>query len=142
MKVLAENKRARFDYQILETFEAGIVLNGQEVKAAKEGKASLKGAFLVFKGEEPYLINANIPPYQPKNAPPDYDPERARKVLLKKREIKYLLGKSKEKGLTLIPLRLYTKARKGDKESNKRKILIWNCLGFRILDLEFLNSWG
>ena len=112
MKVLAENKRARFDYQILETFEAGIVLNGQEVKSIRKGKASLKGAFLVFKGEEPYLINVNIPPYQPKNAPSDYDPERARKVLLKKREIKYLLGKSKEKGLTLIPLRLYTKAGK------------------------------
>ena len=110
--MLAENKRARFDYQILDTFEAGIVLNGQEVKSIREGKASLKGAFLVFKREEPYLINVNIPPYQPKNAPSDYDPERARKVLLKKREIKYLLGKSKEKGLTLIPLRLYTKAGK------------------------------
>jgi SsrA-binding protein len=112
MKILAENKRARFDYQILETFEAGIVLTGQEVKSIRGGKASLKGSFVVFKGNEPYLINANIPAYQPKNAPPDYDPERARKLLLKKREVSYLLGKSKQKGLTLIPLKLYTKAGK------------------------------
>lgn len=108
MKVLAENRRARYDYQILEKFEAGLILNGQEVKSIRLGRASLRGAFVVFKKDEPYLINANIPPYQVKNAPSDYDPERARKLLLKKKEIKHLLGKSKEKGLTLVPLRLYT----------------------------------
>ena len=130
MKILAENKKVGFDYQILERFEGGLVLTGQEVKSIRTGKVSLKGAFVVFKGEEPYLINATIPPYQPKNAPKDYDPERARKVLLKKKEIKYLLGKSKEKGLTLIPLMLYDRSgkikveivlAKGKKKEDKRE---------------------
>jgi len=109
MKVVAENKKAGFQYQILDKFEAGIVLNGQEVKSIKSGRASLKSAFVVFKQSEPYLINVHIPPYQPKNAPKNYDPTRPRKLLLKKKEIKYLIGKSQEKGLTLIPLRLYIK---------------------------------
>lgn len=116
MKVLAENRKAKFDYEILEKFEAGMVLLGQEVKAIKIGRMSLKGSYVVFKGSargrgmpELYLIGANIPPYQPKNALPDYDPERARKLLLNKTEIKHLLGKTKEKGLTLIPLKVYTK---------------------------------
>ncbi|MCD5396373.1 MAG: SsrA-binding protein SmpB [Candidatus Pacebacteria bacterium] len=130
MKILAENKKVGFDYQILERFEGGLVLTGQEVKSIRTGKVSLKGAFVVFKGEEPYLINATIPPYQPKNAPKDYDPERTRKVLLKKKEIKYLLGKSKEKGLTLIPLMLYDRSgkikveivlAKGKKKEDKRE---------------------
>jgi SsrA-binding protein len=109
MKVLAENRKAKFDYQVLEKFEAGMVLLGQEVKAIRTGRMGLKGSYVVFKGEELYLIGANIPPYQPKNALPDYDPERSRKLLLNKAEIKHLLGKTKEKGLTLIPLKVYTK---------------------------------
>lgn len=108
MKILAENKKAKFDYQILEKFEAGLILNGQEVKSIKSGKSSLKSSFIFFKKTEPYLINASVPPYQPKNSPKDYDPTRARKVLLKKKEIDYLLGKSQQKGLTIIPLKLYT----------------------------------
>lgn len=132
MKVLAQNKKAKFDYEILDKFEAGIVLTGQEVKSIRAGKISLKGSFVVFKGEEPYLIGANIPPYQPKNSPPDYDPERARKLLLNKAEINQLIGKIKEKGLTLVPLKVYTKrARiklefgigKGKKKSDKRETI-------------------
>ena len=109
MRVVAENRSAFQNYQILEKFEAGIVLNGQEVKSIKNGRASLKGSFVVMKGEEAFLLNANIPPYQPQNTPPNYDPQRSRKLLLHKKELKYLLGKSKEKGLTIIPLKLYIK---------------------------------
>jgi len=109
MKVFVENKKAYFNYEILETFEAGLVLIGQEVKSIKTGKASLKGSYVVLKNEEVYLIGANIPPYQPKNAPTDYNPERSRKLLLNKSEIKHLIGKGKEKGLTLIPLKIYSK---------------------------------
>ncbi len=109
MKPLAQNKKAYFDYEILETFDAGIVLIGQEVKAIKTGHISLKGAYVVIKNNELFLIGANIPAYQPKNAPKDYEPERPRKLLLKKAEIKHLIGKSRQKLLTLIPVKVYTK---------------------------------
>ena len=106
MKILAENKRAYFDYQILEKLEAGIVLTGQEVKSIRLGNINLKGSYLVPKDQEIYLIGCHIPPYQPKNIT-NYLPERTRKLLLKKREIGQLIGKSKVKGLTLLPLRVY-----------------------------------
>jgi len=109
MKILAENKRSRYDYEILTTYEAGLVLFGYEVKAIKTGHVSLTGSYVVNKGNEFYLINALIPPYQPANTPKDYDPQRSRKILLNKSEISSLIGKSKAKGLTLIPLKLYTK---------------------------------
>jgi SsrA-binding protein len=108
MKILAENKKAYFNYEILEKFEAGIVLIGQEVKSLKTKGVNLAGNFIVLKNEEVFWVGANISPYQPKNAPSDYNPERSRKLLLKKSEIKYLIGKSKQKSLTLIPLKLYT----------------------------------
>ena len=108
MAIIVENKKALFNYEVLEKFKAGIVLSGQEVKSIKTGKISLQGAFVVLKNEEAFLIGANIPPYQPKNAPKDYDPQRSRKLLLKKSEIRHLIGKTKQKGLTMIPLRVYT----------------------------------
>ena len=108
-KLLVENKRARYDYQILESYEAGLALRGYEVKAIKTGHVSLKGSYVVIKNNEAYLINAFIPPYQPANTPKEYNPKRSRKLLLKQSEIKALIGKSKQKGLTLIPLKLYTK---------------------------------
>jgi len=138
MKVLAENKKAYFNYEILEKFEAGISLIGQEVKSIKLGRMGLKGSYVVLKhptkSETPevFLIGANVPPYQPKNITKDYNPERSRKLLLKKTEIKYLIGKTKEKGLTLIPLRAYTKRGKikiefgigkGKKKTDKREII-------------------
>ena len=132
MKVLSENKKAYFNYSILEKFEAGLVLIGQEVKSIKGGRINLAGSYVVFKDNEPYLIGANVPPYQPKNAPADYNPERSRKLLLKKSEIKYLIGKTKQKGLTLIPLRVYTKKgkiklefgiAKGKKKADKREVI-------------------
>jgi len=132
MKVLAENKKAYYNYDILEKFEAGIVLTGQEVKSIKTRRASLAGNYIAIKNEELFWIGANIPPYQPKNTPSDYEPGRARKLLLKKSEIKYLIGKSKQKGLTLIPLKIYTKegkiklefgVGKGRKRIDKRELI-------------------
>jgi len=112
MPTLATNPRAKYDYHILETYEAGIVLAGHEVKAIKTGHINLKGSYITIKNEETWLINAQIPPYQPKNTPADYEPSRTRKLLLNKREIKSLIGQSKRKGLTLVPLRVYTKREK------------------------------
>jgi SsrA-binding protein len=108
VRILAENKKAYFNYEILEKFEAGISLIGQEVKSLKTRGVNLAGSYVILKGEEVFWVGTHIPPYQPKNAPPDYNPERERKLLLKKSEINYLIGKSKQKGLTLIPLKLYT----------------------------------
>ncbi len=109
MPVLAENKKARFNYEVLESFEAGIVLKGQEVKSIKSGGIALAGSYVVARGGEIWFVGANIPPYQPKNTTANYDPQRPRKLLLKKEEIKYLFGRSQQRGLTLVPLRLYTK---------------------------------
>ncbi len=111
--ILAVNKRASFDYEILEKFEAGLVLTGSEVKSIKTGHISLKGSYVTFKKTtkdllELYLINTHIPLYKYARLE-NYDPERPRKLLLKKREIKYLVGKRQEKGLTLVPIKLYTK---------------------------------
>ncbi len=108
---LAENKKALFDYEILEKLEAGLVLTGYETKAIKSGNMSLKGAYVVFQNTTPYLINAHIGLYKPAGKIPDYDPERSRKLLLKKSEMRYLRGKFEEKGLTIVPLKVYTKNR-------------------------------
>ncbi len=108
VKTLAQNKKAFFDYKILEKFQAGISLLGHEVKAIKTGRISILGAYVVLKSGQVFLVNANIPPYQPKNTPKDYNPKRDRRLLLRKKEIKNLIGKKKELGLTLIPLKVYT----------------------------------
>jgi len=110
MGVLAKNKKAYYDYEILETYDAGIVLNGQEVKSIKNGRVSIKGSYVRIRQEEAWLVGAVIPAYQLANAPDDYDQQRARKLLLRKKQIKYLLGKTKEGGLTLVPLKVYTKS--------------------------------
>ncbi len=109
MKDLAYNKRAHFDYHILETFEAGLQLLGTEVKSVRAGHMSFRGAFVTLRGEEVFLTNATIPPWQVKNTPADYDPTRPRKLLLKSAEIKELLGTRKGEGLTMIPIRAYNK---------------------------------
>jgi SsrA-binding protein len=103
------NPGVNYHYQILEKFEAGIELKGFEVKAIKNNQGSLKGAYISYKNNELYLVNFNLPPYQPKNTPKDYQQDRDRKLLLKKGEINYLAGKLKEKGYTLIPLQIYSK---------------------------------
>ena len=109
MEVLADNKKAYFNYNILEKFEAGLALTGHEVKSIRTGHLSLQGSYVIIRGEEAYLLNATISPFQPKNAPKNYDPARTRKLLLHKHEILSLIGKTKQKGLTLVPISVYTK---------------------------------
>ncbi|MDO8574991.1 MAG: SsrA-binding protein SmpB [bacterium] len=112
MTALAENRKAYFDYEIIEKFEAGLVLSGAEVKSIRGGRMNLAGSYVNFHNGEPYLIGASIAPYQPKNQPSDYDPSRARKLLLNKKEIDYISGKTKQKGLTLVPIKVYNKGRR------------------------------
>ena len=108
MGTLAVNKRAHFDYEFLETYEAGLVLLGTEVKSVKAGNISLKGSFIIIHDDQAYLTNSVVPPWQAANAPSDYDPNRSRKILLKKAELKHLTG-NRQKGLTIVPVRVYTK---------------------------------
>ncbi len=103
------NKKATFNYEILEKLEAGLKLSGTEVKSLKSGRLSFEGSYISFRENEAYWINATIPPYQPRNTPAGYNPGRPRKLLLTKKELKYLYGKSQEKGLTIVPLRVYNK---------------------------------
>jgi len=112
MPELAFNRKALYDYEILEKFEAGLVLTGHEVKSAKMGHLNLQGSYVIIRGGEIYLLNASIASFQPKNAPSDYDPIRTRKLLLHQHEIQSLIGKIAQKGLTLVPLRVYTKKAK------------------------------
>lgn len=109
MPILLENKKAYFDYEILETFEAGLKLLGWETKSLKLKRGSLSGSHAIIRGGEIFLIGLNIQPYQPNNMPQDYEENRAIKALLRKKEIDYLNGKLEQKGLTLVPLKLYTK---------------------------------
>lgn len=109
MTEYAGNPKAGFDYEILETIEAGLVLEGQEVKSVKTGHAQIRGSYVKILDGVPYLIGATIPPYQPKNTRKDYDPQQNRKLLMSKKEISTLVATSKSHGLTLIPLRLYDK---------------------------------
>ena len=112
MASYAENRKARFDYEVLEKFEAGIELVGAEVKSVRGGQISLEGSFVIVRGGEAFLINANVPPYQPANAPKDYDPLRNRKLLLTKKEIGELEASGKNKSLTIVPISVYNKGRK------------------------------
>ena len=127
---LADNKKALFNYEILEKTEAGLVLTGYEAKAVKNGQMNLKGAYVTFHGDDALLTNAHISRYKPAGKMPEYDPERSRHLLLHKKEISYLRGKSQEKGLTIIPIRVYTKNRfikvelavcRGKKQFDKRE---------------------
>lgn len=109
---ILENKKAHFDYQILETFEAGISLTGQEVKSIMSGKANMAGAFVIVRPKEASLVNFKILPYQPLNKGANFKEDRSRKLLLHKEQIDYLIGKSKEGGLAIIPLTIYRKKSK------------------------------
>lgn len=103
---IAENRRARFDYAIEDTFEAGIRLLGTEVKALREGRANIAESYASVEGEEVFLINANFPIYAPASQF-NHAPKRPRKLLLKRREINRLLGETQRKGRTIVPLKLY-----------------------------------
>lgn len=111
MTRLLHNKKASFDFDVLETFEAGIALHGFEVKSLRLGRGKIIGARVIIRGGEAFIVGIDIPPYQAANTPKNYESDRTRKLLLKKSEIKYLTGKGEERGLTIIPIRVYTKGR-------------------------------
>jgi SsrA-binding protein len=106
---VATNRQASFRYNLLERFECGIVLTGTEVKSLREGKAQLKDSYATVRDGEVWLIGAYIPPYGPASRD-NHDPERPRKLLLHRSEIERLVGKTKERGLTLVPTRMYFSA--------------------------------
>jgi len=126
VKIVATNRKAYHDYDILETYEAGIVLKGTEVKSAKQGRINLKDSYAKIDNGEIFLLNAHISPYTHGNVY-NHDPRRTRKLLLHKREIMRLYGKVKEKGLTLIPLKAYIK-------NGKIKIELGLCKGRKVYD--------
>jgi SsrA-binding protein len=108
VKVITENRKARHEYQLLERYEAGLVLTGTEVKSLREGGASLQQAYADVRDGEAWLIGAHIAEYGQGNVH-NHDPDRDRKLLLHRREIASLIGKVRERGLTLVPTRLYFK---------------------------------
>ncbi|HOJ52571.1 MAG TPA: SsrA-binding protein SmpB [Syntrophales bacterium] len=108
VKIIAQNKTARVNYSILDTYEAGIALTGTEVKSIREGRVNLKDSYAAVKDGEVWLYDMHVSPYSHGNRY-NHDPLRPRKLLLHKREIKRLYGKSRERGLTLVPLSLYFK---------------------------------
>ncbi|WP_066175400.1 SsrA-binding protein SmpB [Bacillus marinisedimentorum] len=129
--VLAQNRKARHDYHVEETFEAGIVLQGTEIKSLRAGKANLKDSFARVENGEVFLHNMHISPYEQGNRY-NHDPLRTRKLLLHKKEINKLIGLSKEEGYTLVPLKMYIKhgyakvllgVAKGKKKFDKREDL-------------------
>lgn len=136
MPPLASNKKANFDYEVRDKYEAGLVLFGHEVKAVKDGQVSLKGSFISIRTKngkpELYLINCQISPYKSAGALAGYNQLRERKLLLKRQEIDHLLGKKLTEGLTLIPLKIYTShsflklefaVAKGKKKYDKRETI-------------------
>lgn len=129
---LIEHKKARMDYEILEEFEAGLELLGPEVKSLRAKLGKLEGAHITVRGGEAYLIGASIPPYQTGNTPADYDPARNRRLLLTKKEIAALGEHESQKGLTIVPLRVYDEGKnlklalavaRGRKKYDKRAVL-------------------
>ncbi len=124
--VIAENRKAGFDYHILDTYEAGIVLLGTEIKSIREGGVSLREAFCKLQGAEIFLWNAHIAPYSHRGAA-DHDTTRTRKLLLRREEINKLLGKVVEKGLTLVPLRMHFK-------NGRAKVVIALARGKNVVD--------
>lgn len=128
MSTFAKNKKAFFDYEILETFETGIMLAGTEVKSVKAGKVSIKEAFVKILSNEIWLVNSHVAEYEQGNRN-NHNPTRSRKLLMKRRDIDRLIGRIKEAGLTLVPISVYQKKRlvkveialaKGKKEHDKR----------------------
>ena len=131
MRILTENKRVHFDFKIIERFTAGVVLTGHETKSVKTGRAQIAGAHVIIRGSEVFIVGMEIPSFQPKNAPEDYDPGRTKKLLLQKREIEKLFGKIRE-GFTVVPLKIFEQKKrikleialaKGLKKYDRREIL-------------------
>ncbi len=129
---LIEHKKARLNYEILEEYEAGLELLGPEVKSLRAGQGKLEGAHVIVRNGEAYLVGSDIPAYQPSNSPKDYESTRTRKLLLTKAQIGELAHYEGQKGLTIVPLRVYNKGRnlklalgvaRGKKKYDKRATL-------------------
>jgi len=134
MKILATNKRAYYDYEILEKYQAGLVLSGAEVKSIKKGRINLKGSYIIIdKNQQTWLINCHIAPYPPASAiQKNYNPTQNRKLLLHKKESYSLIGELQQKSLTALPLKVYTKnglikieiaVAKGKKKWDKKELI-------------------
>ncbi len=134
MRILSKNKKALYDYKILDTFEAGIVLTGPEVKSIKNGRVNLVGSYVIIDNKNnAYLLNAHVAAYPPAfQVQQEYNPTQNRKLLLKKKEIQEIIGKTHIVGLSAIPLKIYTKGSiikleiaiaKGKKKYDKRQII-------------------
>ena len=108
-KVVSDNRQARFRYEILETYEAGIELKGTEVKSIRQGKVNLRDGYALIRNSEALLLNVHISPYESSSAYFNHDPRRTRRLLLHKKEIRKLIGKVEQEGLTLVPLKMYMK---------------------------------
>ncbi|HLB59327.1 MAG TPA: SsrA-binding protein SmpB [Bdellovibrionota bacterium] len=131
IKIVASNRKAFHDYQIDETFEAGLVLLGSEVKSLRDGKAQLMDSYVIPKDKELFVLNMHIPPYSHGNIQ-NHEPLRTRKLLMHKSEIEKISGKIRQRGYTLIPLKLYFKAgrakleiglARGKKKADKREAI-------------------
>lgn len=129
---LIDNKKAYFNYEIVDTYEAGIELFGFEVKSVRASKGSLDGSHVTLRNSEAFIVGLLISPYQEKNTPEDYNPRRERKLLLKKKELEILSKKLGERGLTIVPIKLYNKNSKikvevalvrGKKKYDKRETI-------------------
>lgn len=132
MSNFINNRKAKFNYELGDQFEAGLELLGFEVKSIKNKRGSLEGAYIVIRGREAFLIGSEIPPYQAQNTPESYDPKRNRRLLLTKKEILKLGEIEKQKKLTLVPLSLYNKGRNiklsfaigsGKRKTDKRQVI-------------------
>ncbi len=132
MTILVENKKATFNYNIQDKYEAGIELFGHEVKSLKNKRGNLSGAYIVIRGGEAYLVGLDIPYYQANNSPEEHDQKRTRRLLLTKKELRKLAEIENQKGLTLIPISLYNKSRvikiefavgRGKKKTDKRETI-------------------
>lgn len=132
MTTYLKNRKAHFNFEIIDTLEAGLVLTGHEAKAIRTGRGKLEGAFVQIRGDEAYLVGASVSPYQVANTPKSYEPERPRKVLLSRKQIDALKRKTETERLTCVPLRLYNNNRKikleigvarGKKKVDKRETI-------------------
>ena len=132
MTTFIQNRKARFNFEILENFEAGLVLLGTEVKSIRSGKGKLDGSFVIVRGGEAFLVGASITEFQPANTKKSYDKERPRKLLLSKKELAHIENQTEKAGLTAIALRLYNNGQKiklefalarGKKKHDKRETL-------------------
>lgn len=132
MSDLVSNKKAKFDYNFIKSFDAGVTLLGFEVKALRKGKGSLSGSYVIVRGNEAFIVGMDIPPYQQNNTPEGYDSRRIRRLLLNKKEISELVGHEKAMGESIIPKRVFLKnnkvkielgVAKGKKKFDKRETI-------------------